>query len=69
MTTARFNDLASATARAMAEAHRQVTQGNVTGSITCPKCGSMIRYTGNLLAPHRTAGSCLTARCIRWAAQ
>jgi hypothetical protein len=69
MTTERFNDLAGATARAMQLAHDQVKFGRVVGSIACPKCGGSIRFSGNLNAPHRTAGSCLSARCVRWAAQ
>lgn len=70
MTTARFNRLASATARAMAAAHDQTSAGQAHGSFACPSgCGGTVRYSGNPQQPHRTAGSCSTRGCIRWAQQ
>jgi hypothetical protein len=68
MTTERFNSLAGATALAMNTAHKMTGSGTPAGSFVCPKCGSTVRYSGNLSAPHRTAGNCLRPGCVRWAA-
>lgn len=70
MTTARFNKLAGPTSRAMAEAYQRVKDGQAGGTFACPTgCGGTVRYSGNVKMPHRTAGSCNTTGCIRWAVQ
>lgn len=67
MTTQRFNSLAGAIAQAMNTAHKLTEGGTGAGTFTCPKCGGTVRYSGNLKEPHRTAGSCPTRECVRWA--
>jgi hypothetical protein len=69
VTTERFNTLAGAVAQAMNTAHKMTEGGTPAGTFACPKCGSSVRYSGNLQAPHRTAGNCIRPGCVRWAAQ
>jgi hypothetical protein len=68
VTTARFNQLAGATARATEMAYNLAVAGTRTGSFQCPKCRGTVRFSA-LVAPHKSAGSCTTTGCVRWAVQ
>lgn len=53
-----------ATAAAMNHAQQQLERGQTAGTCTCEACRGTIRWSGN---NGRSAGSCATARCVRWA--
>jgi hypothetical protein len=64
MTTALFSSLVGPTARAMHEAQKAMQGGQVQGKLTCPKCKGTINWAGR---DGKSAGSCTSARCVRWA--
>jgi hypothetical protein len=54
--------------RAMLEAYQRVRDGEQLGRFACPSgCGGTVQFGGDPSKPHITAGSCTTARCLRWA--
>lgn len=68
MTTTHFSALASATARAMAEAHAHVDPvQEVRGTFRCTKCGSALHFRA--YPNHQTEGRCSAARCVNWPRQ
>lgn len=71
MTTARFSRLASPTAQAMAKAYELARDGTAHGRFPCtaPRCGGVIEFTAKLQEPHKSAGSCKSPNCVRWAQQ
>jgi hypothetical protein len=51
-------------AAAMEQARKAMERGETTGTCTCEACRSTIRWSGS---SGRSAGSCTTPRCVRWA--
>jgi hypothetical protein len=65
MTTAQFAALAGPTARAMHLVQQQRDpQRDVSGRITCTKCGSSLRFT--VMSNGLSRGQCTAAGCVRW---
>lgn len=66
MTREVFYQRVGATARAMAAVQEQRNALlDVSGRITCPQCGSQLRYT--IFPNGISRGQCTAAGCIKWA--
>ncbi len=64
MTTDTFAANVSPIAQAMKQVFDLASAGQARGTISCPKCGSALRFTA--AEPHRSSGQCTAMDCLRW---